>query len=70
MPPSSSLPAQLCSLDEISPDFWAMTPLQLLGFPLQLVGVLSLPWAYIKYVDEGNSVVDDIGSAAVSHLSA
>ena len=47
-----------------------MMPLQLLGFPLQLVGVLSLPWAYIKYVDEGNSIVEDIGSAAVSQLFA
>ncbi|CAL5225357.1 g8160 [Coccomyxa viridis] len=36
----------------------------LLGFPLQLVGVLSLPWAYLKYVDEGDSIVDDLGSAA------
>ncbi len=44
--------------------------LQLLGFPLQLVGVLSLPWAYIKYVDEGSSIVDDIGSAAVSWFLA
>lgn len=44
--------------------------MQLLGFPLQLVGVLSLPYAYIKYVDEGNSIVDDLGSAAVSHLCA
>ena len=57
---------QLCSLDDISPDLRVMMPLQLLGFPLQLVGVLSLPWAYIKYVDEGNSIVEDIGSAAVS----
>ncbi len=43
--------------------------MQLLGFPLQLVGVLSLPWAYLKYVDEGDSIVDDLGSAAVSCLS-
>ena len=43
---------------------------QLLGFPLQLVGVLSLPWAYLKYVDEGDSIVDDLGSAAVSCLSS
>ncbi len=42
--------------------------MQLLGFPLQLVGVLSLPWAYLKYVDEGDSIVDDLGSAAVSCL--
>jgi len=40
--------------------------MQLLGFPLQLVGVLALPWAYITYVDESNSIVDDLGSAAVS----
>ncbi|CAK0735769.1 hypothetical protein CVIRNUC_000636 [Coccomyxa viridis] len=36
----------------------------LLGFPLQLVGILALPWAYVKYVDESNSIVDDLGSAA------
>ena len=44
--------------------------MQILGFPLQLVGVLALPYAYIKYVDEGNSIVDDVGSAAVSCLCA
>ena len=44
----------------------AMTyAVQLLGFPLQLVGILALPWAYVKYVDESNSIVDDLGSAAV-----
>ena len=44
--------------------------MQLLGFPLQLVGILALPWAYVKYVDESNSIVDDIGSAAVRYCSS
>ena len=44
--------------------------MQLLGFPLQLVGILALPWAYVKYVDESNSIVDDLGSAAVRCCSS
>ena len=47
-----------------------MCVVQLLGFPLQLVGILALPWAYVKYVDESNSIVDDIGSAAVRCCSS
>jgi hypothetical protein len=42
---------------------------QLLGFPVQLIGVLSLPYLYVKYAVEGDSVVDDIGNAAVSYFT-
>lgn len=40
--------------------------MQLLGFPVQLIGVLSLPYFYVKYAVEGDNIVDDIGDAAVS----
>jgi hypothetical protein len=38
---------------------------QLLGFPIQLIGVLSLPLLYTRYVAESNNIVDDIGDATV-----
>lgn len=40
--------------------------LQILGFPVQLIGVAALPYFYVKYVIEGDSLVDDVGAAAVS----
>ncbi|CAL8467120.1 g6656 [Coccomyxa elongata] len=36
----------------------------LLGFPVQLIGVAALPYFYVKYVIEGDSLVDDVGAAA------
>jgi hypothetical protein len=42
--------------------------LQLLGFPVQLIGVLSLPYLYVKYGIEGGNFVDDVGNAAVSSV--
>ena len=39
--------------------------LQLLGFPVQLIGVAALPYFYVKYAVEGDSIVDDLGAAAV-----
>lgn len=40
--------------------------MQLLGFPVQLIGVAALPYFYVKYVIEGDSLVDDVGAAAVN----
>ncbi|EIE26783.1 hypothetical protein COCSUDRAFT_64655 [Coccomyxa subellipsoidea C-169] len=36
----------------------------LLGFPVQLIGVAALPYFYVKYAVEGDSIVDDLGAAA------
>ena len=38
---------------------------QLLGFPIQTIGVLSLPVLYTRYISEGKDVVEDIGDATV-----
>ena len=38
---------------------------QLLGFPIQTIGVLSLPILFTRYFSEGKDVVEDIGDAAV-----
>ncbi len=42
--------------------------MQILGFPVQLIGVAALPYFYVKYVIEGDSLVDDVGAAAVTPI--
>ena len=37
----------------------------ILGFPIQLVGVLALPLLYVRYGVEGVSFLDDVGDATV-----
>ena len=32
---------------------------------MQLIGVAALPYFYVKYAVEGDSIVDDLGAAAV-----
>lgn len=44
---------------------------QLLGFPIQLLGLLTLPYLGVRYyVDKTGKPADDFNSAAVSHLPA
>lgn len=38
----------------------------LLGFPVQLIGVLVLPYLAVKYLANGESVLDDVATAVVS----
>ncbi len=40
--------------------------MQLLGFPIQLVGLLSLPYLGVRYLAEGADFQSDIKTAAVS----
>lgn len=40
--------------------------LQLLGFPIQLVGLLSLPYLGVRYLAEGENFQQDAKAAAVS----
>lgn len=37
----------------------------ILGFPIQLVGVLALPLLYVRYGIEGGNILDDVGDATV-----
>lgn len=44
----------------------------LLGFPVQLIGVLVLPYLAVKYLANGESVIDDVATAVVrgpSHIA-
>ena len=45
--------------------------MQLLGFPIQLLGLLTLPYLGVRYyVDKTSKPADDFSSAAVSQLPA
>ena len=45
--------------------------IQLLGFPIQLLGLLTLPYLGVRYyVDKTSKPADDFSSAAVRHLPA
>ena len=39
--------------------------MQLLGFPIQLVGLLSLPYLGVRYLADGKDFQDDFKTAAV-----
>ena len=45
--------------------------IQVLGFPIQLLGLLTLPYLGVRYyVDKTSKPADDFSSAAVRHLPA
>lgn len=44
------------------------TIVQLLGFPIQLIGLLFLPYAVVKYALDDDDYISDIRGASVSTL--
>lgn len=43
--------------------------MQILGFPVQLVGLLTLPYLIVRWTLDGQSAGKDIEGAVVSHWS-
>jgi hypothetical protein len=60
--------ALLCSpcLLSLAPFLYAVLH-QVLGFPVQLVGLLTLPYLAVRWYVDGNDASKDIEAAAVSN---